>query len=500
MPSGLPPLPQQPSSNEDDWVPKESVAARARRELKSGAFDPPISERKIRTVPPLSVIRGEDMPHLTEAHQRRAITADAIAAAVEAMQTTGFHFEEGKTVSIGNTGLRAKIQNITMYREGKPPEKSPILITGELIGRGSFKEVYLGYDMTTGKTVAVAQIRLKSSKDRSSTVIEGLHTTEFHGVKGFVQVLGMDTRAGKLPGEEIETIVQPLAAEKLGAILGDNPKTGKPFLGPKSRLKLMAQMCRLMDMVKKKELIHRDLKPDNIFVTIDGDLLIADWGCSMHEKDGSSAGGTPLYMSPETVFAAMANVPDNESRTEGTDIWSVGIIFKNFFRITHPKAVNSIFQPDNQFQILGKGFTFQDPSSYEAGYPDPGGKGLDHLAWKMLRPQPEKRISFEEAAITLKAFSHELETTTLSILSEIQFRQLSIGEGLDQSNLKRFIEERILEKLKMQEKIQAEDIGQIIEEVSLGIPSLKRAVSERSTELPSSPGYGGSNTYDSAGP
>ena len=58
---------------------------------------------------------------------------------------------------------------------------------------------------------------------------------------------------------------------------------------------------------KKKQLIHRDIKPDNIMIDEEGEIKLMDLGlaCAVHElelEDGDSLKGTPHYMCPEQIL------------------------------------------------------------------------------------------------------------------------------------------------------------------------------------------------------
>ena len=71
-----------------------------------------------------------------------------------------------------------------------------------------------------------------------------------------------------------------------------------------------------------KKQIHRDLKSDNILISTDGDVKIADFGFAVQltkEREmRNSTVGTPAWMAPELIR--------KQNYNEKVDIWSMGII------------------------------------------------------------------------------------------------------------------------------------------------------------------------------
>ncbi len=95
----------------------------------------------------------------------------------------------------------------------------------------------------------------------------------------------------------------------------DNPMTEKDIVS------LGVDMCNALELCAKHNIIHRDIKPDNIFVSQNGNFKLGDFGVARTiEKtvSGLSKKGTYTYMAPE--------VYRGESYGMNVDIYSLGIV------------------------------------------------------------------------------------------------------------------------------------------------------------------------------
>ena len=92
-------------------------------------------------------------------------------------------------------------------------------------------------------------------------------------------------------------------------------------LAEKEVVKLGIDICKALELCHKKNIIHRDIKPQNIFISENGDYKLGDFGIARTiEKTlgGMSRKGTYNYMAPE-VFG-------ENSYDHTADIYSLGMV------------------------------------------------------------------------------------------------------------------------------------------------------------------------------
>lgn len=88
-------------------------------------------------------------------------------------------------------------------------------------------------------------------------------------------------------------------------------------------IKIMDQILSAMELAHKHNVIHRDLKPQNILMDEKGNIKIADFGIAVALNQSAitqtnSVLGSVHYMSPEQTRGGMV--------TKQSDIYSLGII------------------------------------------------------------------------------------------------------------------------------------------------------------------------------
>ncbi|XP_059647115.1 serine/threonine-protein kinase ATG1c-like isoform X2 [Cornus florida] len=148
----------------------------------------------------------------------------------------------------------------------------------------------------------------------------------------------------------------------------------------------MRQLAAGLQILRENNLIHRDLKPQNLLLSSNDDksvLKIADFGFARSLQPRGLAEtlcGSPLYMAPEIMLLQKYDAK--------ADLWSVGAIL---FQLVTGKTPFTGNDPKQLLQNIVKSSELHFP-------PDKKNLSLDciDLCQKLLRRNPVERLTFEE--------------------------------------------------------------------------------------------------------
>ena len=195
----------------------------------------------------------------------------------------------------------------------------PYELRGEL-GRGAMARVWRAWDPNLQREVAIKEPLYDSRLSEAMLdelgrrfVAEG-RTAARLSHPGIVTIYAADVWDGR-PAIVMELIEGETLAQRL---------THGSFT-PQESIGVLDQLLDAVGYAHAHSVVHRDIKPDNIFLTNDGRVKLADFGIARMDGSvgtiGTVAGsvlGTPGYMSPEQ---ATGSTVDSRS-----DIFSVGTV------------------------------------------------------------------------------------------------------------------------------------------------------------------------------
>jgi eukaryotic-like serine/threonine-protein kinase len=121
-------------------------------------------------------------------------------------------------------------------------------------------------------------------------------------------------------------VMEHLEGRSLGVALVE-----EGTLRPAMVIDIITQLSRALEKAHGVGVVHRDIKPDNIFLCDAGDgavfVKLLDFGIAKGSQSAAISGetktgsvmGSPLYMSPEQLMGA-------KTLDSRTDLWSVGVV------------------------------------------------------------------------------------------------------------------------------------------------------------------------------
>jgi serine/threonine protein kinase len=180
------------------------------------------------------------------------------------------------------------------------------------LGGGGFGDVYLAEDELLKRQVAIKALKDRAADDQTGLIDEmklldqlhhpGIVTFYHHFVTDAVLFLVMEFCAGGSLRRRMKGDSQPLHTV----------------------MQWGADLAAVMELVHERGVVHHDIKPDNILVTQEGSLKLADFGVANSNR------GTLDYLAPEMLLGEV-NAGDVR-----VDVYALGITLLELLRNSNP--------------------------------------------------------------------------------------------------------------------------------------------------------------------
>jgi serine/threonine-protein kinase len=251
-------------------------------------------------------------------------------------------------------------------------------VKGEL-GRGGMGAVYLAEQPGLGREVAIKELIQSAATDPTALkrFLQEAQVMARTSHPNLVQVHDLE-----LSGDANYIVLEFIRGKSLRDWINRGP------IPPPQVFAVMHGVLQALDYAHKHAIVHRDMKPENVLLSDDGMVKVADFGIARLTDDTGVGGtatktgttvGTPQYMSPEQVAS---------SKVDGrSDLYSAGIMFYELVAGEPPFTAN---ESDGPFTLMAKHVQAppKPPSLHRPGL-DPG---LEEAILKSISKRPEDRF------------------------------------------------------------------------------------------------------------
>jgi len=181
----------------------------------------------------------------------------------------------------------------------------------KLVGHGTSGQVYVATDMTTGLKVAIKQMFISNQSNPKVVVNELILLKEcrHRNIVSFIDSYIMK--------KALWVVMEFIDGTDLAAVI----QACHPI--PESAIAIVCrEVLEALRVLHVRNIIHRDIKSENIMLYADGRVKLTDFGfgaqLSPEENKRRTVVGTPYWMAPEVI--------KSEPYDTKVDIWSLGIM------------------------------------------------------------------------------------------------------------------------------------------------------------------------------
>ncbi len=263
------------------------------------------------------------------------------------------------------------------------------------LGEGGMGVVYKAQDTRLDRLVAIKFLpsHLSSTADNRARFLQEAKATAALNHPNILSIYEIDDH-NESAFIVLEFIDGQTLKEYLAAL---NTGSGVPV---RQAIAWTEAIARGLKVAHEKDIVHRDIKAENIMLTKSGQLKIMDFGLAKLRshatltRAGSSL-GTLSYMSPEQAQGSAAD--------QRSDLWSLGVLL--FELLTGDLPFKSEHEAGLLYLIVNQAPPF--PSELDRRLPE----DIDAIVMRMLDKDPEKRFQrVDELLAALSRLGEQIES------------------------------------------------------------------------------------------
>lgn len=293
------------------------------------------------------------------------------------------HFRRPARIHGGQTESRGHVSIARPFRLQPRRDMSPSssvlaldiqdYVLSDVLGVGTVGTIYAATHKETGAAVAIK--RLHPGVSREPTIVARF--------KREMLILGrlrhpniIEYHGGGTFEDQLFYVMELVDGGTVKELLATQGPMAWPVV-----VELTRQICSALQCAHNHGVIHRDLKPGNLFLTMDGELKLGDFGIARDQTRGdlTSAGmtvGTHAYMAPEQITG-------DQSISGKADLYALGCCI--FEMLTGRK----VFDGENFAQLFEQHLRTPPPRVGEFVPDCP--EQLDEVCFQLLAKDPEQR-------------------------------------------------------------------------------------------------------------
>lgn len=309
-------------------------------------------------------------------------------------------FADNRKTDFSESTMQPSLNSLERAAAGELIDRFRII---SLLGAGGFASVFLAHDPERNQAVALKVLHASDPNDSSrhfeSIVNEANVLSRIdHAAIPKVFDVGEDKNGRPWVAMEFikgDSLYNLLATDQLSLV---------------EVLHILVKTANALHKIHEAGFSHRDIKPDNIIIGLDGEPRILDYGLALHEdtqrdKAGERA-GTTAFMSPEQAQGQSENLDGR------TDIWSLGVIL--YLVIAKRLPFHGDTKEDVRQEILNR--PVKPPRQIKNNIAT---SELEDICFRALKKHPEDRYS------TASDFADELNNAITALPAEFLLQEVS---------------------------------------------------------------------------